>query len=163
MFHIGKNFKDQTFYNFFNSISAKFSVKSYLCIMRWMNLEPVIQSEVSQKKKYKYCILTYIWNLKRWHWWIYFQGSNGETEVENRSMDMGEESREKGRWWERVTQKFTIPYVKQIASGNFDSGNSNRGFVTGWREGCGARWEGGDMAVPMAFSCWCMTENHKIL
>ena len=24
-------------------------------------------------------------------------------------------------------------------------------------------WEGGDMGVPMADSCWCMTENHKIL
>ena len=25
-------------------------------LMRWMNLEPIIQSEVSQKEKYKYCI-----------------------------------------------------------------------------------------------------------
>ena len=23
--------------------------------------------------------------------------------------------------------------------------------------------EGGDMDVPMADSCWCLTENHKIL
>ena len=29
-------------------------------LMRWMNLEPIIQSEVSQKKKDKYCILTHI-------------------------------------------------------------------------------------------------------
>ena len=38
-------------------------------LMRWMNLEPIIQSEVSQKEKNKYCILTYIyiWNLERWH------------------------------------------------------------------------------------------------
>ena len=27
---------------------------------RWMNLEPVTQSEVSQKEKNKYCILMYI-------------------------------------------------------------------------------------------------------
>ena len=26
-------------------------------LMRWMNLEPIIQSEVSQKKKYKYHVL----------------------------------------------------------------------------------------------------------
>ena len=34
-----------------------------------------------------------IWNLKRWHWWIYFQGSNGESDIENRLMYMagGEE------------------------------------------------------------------------
>ena len=25
--------------------------------MRWMNLEPIIQSEISQKEKDKYCIL----------------------------------------------------------------------------------------------------------
>ena len=30
-------------------------------LMRWMNLEPVIQSEVSQKEKDKYCILMHIW------------------------------------------------------------------------------------------------------
>ena len=29
-------------------------------LMRWMNLEPIIQSEVSQKEKDKYRILTYI-------------------------------------------------------------------------------------------------------
>ena len=31
-----------------------------LVLIRWINLEPVIQSEVSQKEKEKYCILTYI-------------------------------------------------------------------------------------------------------
>ena len=29
-------------------------------LMRWINLEPIIQSEVSQKEKNKYCILTHI-------------------------------------------------------------------------------------------------------
>ena len=29
-------------------------------LMRWMNLEPIIHSEVRQKKKDEYCILTYI-------------------------------------------------------------------------------------------------------
>ena len=28
--------------------------------MRWMNLEPIIQSKVSQKDKDKYCILMHI-------------------------------------------------------------------------------------------------------
>ena len=28
-------------------------------LMRWMNLAPIIQSEVSQKEKDKYCILTH--------------------------------------------------------------------------------------------------------
>ena len=34
-------------------------------LMRWMKLEPVIQSEISQKEKDKYCILAYIWHLER--------------------------------------------------------------------------------------------------
>ena len=36
-------------------------------LMRWMKLEPIIQSEVSQKGKppIQY-INTYIWNLERW-------------------------------------------------------------------------------------------------
>ena len=36
----------------------------------------------------------------------YSQGSNGETDIENRLMDMG-------RGEERVTWKLTLPYVKQ--------------------------------------------------
>ena len=36
-----------------------------LFVVRWMNTESVIQTEVSQKEKNKYCMLTYIWNLKK--------------------------------------------------------------------------------------------------
>ena len=36
-------------------------------VVRWMNLEPVTQSEVNQKEKNKYCILTHIWNLEKWY------------------------------------------------------------------------------------------------
>ena len=32
-------------------------------LMRWMNLEPIIQSEVSQKEKNKRCILTHIYGI----------------------------------------------------------------------------------------------------
>ena len=34
-------------------------------LMRWMNLEPIIQSEVSQKEKDKYHILTHIYMESR--------------------------------------------------------------------------------------------------
>ena len=34
-----------------------------LVLMKWMNLEPIIQSEVSQKEKDKYCILTQIYRI----------------------------------------------------------------------------------------------------
>ena len=32
-------------------------------LMRWMNLEPILQSEVSQKEKDKYCILKHIFGI----------------------------------------------------------------------------------------------------
>ena len=32
-------------------------------LMRWIKLEPIIQSEVSQKEKHKYSILTYIYGI----------------------------------------------------------------------------------------------------
>ena len=35
-------------------------------LMRWMILEPIIQSEVSQKEKNQQYTNTYIWNLERW-------------------------------------------------------------------------------------------------
>ena len=34
-------------------------------LMRWMNLEPIIQSEVSQKEKDKYCILTHKYGINK--------------------------------------------------------------------------------------------------
>ena len=38
-----------------------------------------------------------------------------------------------------------------------------QGLCDRLKGGMGGRWEGGDMGVPVADSCWCMTENHKIL
>ena len=32
-------------------------------LMRWINLEPIIQSEVSQKEKYKYHILMHMYGI----------------------------------------------------------------------------------------------------
>ena len=34
-------------------------------LMRWMNLEPIIQSEVSQKEKDKYRVLTQIYGIQK--------------------------------------------------------------------------------------------------
>ena len=36
-------------------------------LMRWMNLEPIIHSEVSQKEKDKYRLPMHIWNLEEWY------------------------------------------------------------------------------------------------
>ena len=34
-------------------------------LMRWMKLEPIIQSEVSQKEKHKYSILMHIYGISK--------------------------------------------------------------------------------------------------
>ena len=43
------------------SAIKKYAFKSVL--MRWMKLEPIIQSEVSWKQKDKYCILTHVYRI----------------------------------------------------------------------------------------------------
>ena len=47
-------------------VSAYLAIKrntSESVLVRWMNLEPIIQSEVSQKEKDKYCIPTHIYGI----------------------------------------------------------------------------------------------------
>ena len=79
-------------------------------LMRWMNLDPTVQSEVSQKDQYHIPTHTYrIW--KKWNVRIYLQGSSGETDMENRLMDMGS-GEERVRRAGRVTWKLTSPYVR---------------------------------------------------
>ena len=81
-------------------------------LMRWMNLEPNIQSEVSQKEKDKYHFLMHIYmESRKMVLKNLFSGHNGETNIGNRLMDMG---RVEGRvrCLERVTWKLTLPYVK---------------------------------------------------
>ena len=48
---------------------------------------------------------------KKWYRRIYLQGSNGETDIENRLMDMGR-GEERVRCMETVTWKLTVPCVK---------------------------------------------------
>ena len=81
-------------------------------LMRWMNLEPIIQSKVSQKEKDKYHILTHIYGIQK----------NGTEELiyreaMERHMNLGR-GEERVRCMERVTWKLTLPYVKQIANRN---------------------------------------------
>ena len=80
--------------------------------MKWMNIKPIIQSEVSQKEKDKHHILTYIYmDSRKFVLKTYFQASNGETDIENRLIDMGR-GEEWVRHMERVTWKLTLLYVK---------------------------------------------------
>ena len=70
-------------------------------LMRWMKLEPIIQSEVSQKEKDKYCMYTntYIWYLENCTEEC-LQGSNGEADIENRLLTQ----RDGRRGWEELRE-----------------------------------------------------------
>ena len=47
------------------SVIKRNTFKSVL--MRWMNLEPIIQSEVKLEREKKIYMNAYIWNLERWY------------------------------------------------------------------------------------------------
>ena len=84
----------------------------------WVNSDKVDEprtyyTEWSESEREGYILYcnTYIQNLEKWNWRIYLQGSNGETDADNRIMDMGR-GEERVRCMERVTGKLTLPYVK---------------------------------------------------
>ena len=54
--------------------------------MRWMNLEPIIQSEVSHKEKEILYINTYICNSERQYQWSYMLSSIRDTDIKNRPL-----------------------------------------------------------------------------
>ena len=60
-----------------------------------------------RKRKINSYTNTYIQNLEKWYQRIYLQDSNGETDIENRLMDMGR-GEERVRCMERVWLSITI-------------------------------------------------------
>ena len=69
-------------------------------------------TELSKSEREKYISYSnvYVWNLEKWYQRIYLQGRNGETDIENRLMDLGR-GEKRVRCMERVTWKLTLPYV----------------------------------------------------
>ena len=53
---------------------------------KWMDLEIVILSEVSQMEKEKYYMISHMWNLKKWYKWTYLQNSNRLTDLKKELM-----------------------------------------------------------------------------
>ena len=124
-------------------------------LMRWMNLETIIQSEISQKEKDKYCILIHIYGIQKNGTEEFIYRATMERETQKIDIDTGR-GEERLRRMKRVTQKLTLPYVKQIANGNllYGSENSNRGSTSTQRSGMwrelGGRF---DICIPMTDSC----------
>ena len=102
-------------------------------LMRWINLEPIIQSEVSQKEKEKYHVLTYIY--------IYMESRNmlpmnlfaGQQwkNIENRLMETGSGKKECEMYGENNVETYISIYQIDTSENLlYDSGNSDHSFVT---------------------------------
>ena len=112
-------------------------------LIRWTNLELIIQSEVRQKEKYKYCILTHIYGIQKNGTEEFIYRVAMKKQTENRLMDMGRWE-ERVRCMERVTWELTLPYVKQpmgicCMAQETQMGALYQSRGVGW----GRRWEGG--------------------
>ena len=70
--------------------------------MRWMNLEPIILGEVSQKEKDNFRILTYIYGIYQNGTGEFIYRATVEKQTHNRLMDMGR-GEERVSCMERVT------------------------------------------------------------
>ena len=62
-------------------------------------------TEWSKSEKQILYINACIWNLDRWYWRTYLQGSSGDADIENRLMDMGTGMVERVGWMERVERR----------------------------------------------------------
>ena len=129
-----------------------------------------IQSEVSQKEKDKHRILRHIWNLEKWYWRIYLQGSSRETDIENRFMDTRGRGRGEGEMYGESNMETYITVCK------IDSQQEFAVWIRKLRQGLCFNLEGwdgeedgkevqkgGDICILKADSCWGLTENNKIL
>ena len=85
-------------------------------VVRWMNLEPVIQSEVSQKEKNKCCILKHIYGIQKHDIEEFI--CRATMAIQTQRIDLCTWGEERVRCMETVTWKLILPYVKQIANRN---------------------------------------------
>ena len=124
-------------------------------LLRRMKLAPVIQSEVSQKEKNKYRILTHIYGIQKdgTDEPIYTTEATQQQQQQQwrqrcreQTMAMGSVGREEadgGTSGESSMETYALQNIKQIANGNllYDSENSNQCFATTQRSGKG--WDVG--------------------
>ena len=80
-------------------------------LMRWMNLEPIIQSDLSQKEKDECHILMYIYRIRKMVLKNLHTGQQWRNRHREQIYGHGE-GEERVRCMERVTWKLTLSCVK---------------------------------------------------
>ena len=63
----------------------------------------------SEREKQIFYTNAHIWNLEKWYWWNYLQGSNGDTDTENKH-ENGVEEREGGMYGETNVETYGMIY-----------------------------------------------------
>ena len=132
-----------------------------LVLIRCMSLEPIIQS----REKKLYIINTYIWNLERWYWWTYFQGSIGDTDRENTLVDTVRGRRGWDEWREQHGNIYTniCKIDSQWKFAIWLRGLNWRCSLTTWEVGCVGGGtevqEGEDLHVYL----WLIHETNTLL
>ena len=113
-------------------------------VVRQKDLESVIQSEVCQKEKNKYCILTHTYEIQKnsTNEPIYRAGI--ETQMQSTDLRTQQGKERVGRT-ETVAMTYTLPCEKQTASENWlcDTASSTQRSVTTRGMGWDGRWDWG--------------------
>ena len=65
----------------------------------------------SEREKQILYTNTYIWNLERWCWWTYSQGSNSDADIVNRLVDTGGWEGEGGTSGESSMETYILPHM----------------------------------------------------
>ena len=106
----------------------------------WAEEPGRLQSIGSRREGYNWCDhAAAAWNLERWCWWTYLQGSNRDADIENRFVDTVREGEGCTNWKINI-ETYTSPHVKQRANGKFlnmKNRELNLMLVTTWGEGHG--------------------------
>ena len=151
----------------YHSAIKKNSFESVL--MRWMKLEPIIQSEVSQKDKDQYSIPMHIYGiLKDGNDNPICKTGKRDTDVQNRLSDSVGEG-EGGMFRENSIETSILSRVKQTTSPGWMHETSARGWCTGKTQRnrvereVGGGIGMGNICKSMADSCQCMTKTTTIL
>ena len=134
-------------------------------LMRWMKLQPIIQSEVSQKEKHEYSILTRMEFRKMITMTLYVRQQKRHRD-KNRLLDSVGEGKG-GMIWENSIETCILPYVKQMTSpGSMHKTGHSKSVLwdnpEGW-DGEGGRSGVQDTCTPMGDSCQHMAKTTTIL
>ena len=113
-------------------------------LMRWMKLEPIIQSEVSQKEKHQYSILTHIYGFRKMVMMTLYARQLKRHRYKEDFWTLWDKARV--GWFERIALKYV--YYHMWNGSPVQVWHMNRAFKASalglpWGMGWGGRWEGG--------------------